>query len=366
MSESVIAPLPKGRIQYVDALRGFTMLLVVFAHVETFGLFNFEYETFVGRLFQSFRMPLFFFISGFVAYKPDREWNLNTCWTLTKKKIAIQIIPTLAIGAVYTYAYLQSDMLSFISDPAKLGYWFPFVLLEMFVLYYAVSAVSYTVGKKWISIPKPVISSVSLIFLALVMYLLKLPFKIVPVLDTIGNFTSLHYTFNYFMYFVFGVLARQYSDRFETIIENKYVSAAVILLFAGVFFFYNFLNVSVDDMFLKEKVILTMLESIIGFLGVVVVYSFFRKYSDSFDGGTKLGSSLQYIGRRTLDIYLLHYFFLPFLPEAGDFLRQSHNVVLELFIGLCLSVLIVIVCLCVSNVIRLSPFLGKYLFGAKE
>lgn len=366
MSESVIATLTKGRIQYVDALKGFTMILVVFAHVETFGFFNFEYNTFVGRLFQSFRMPLFFFISGFVAYKSDRVWNLNTCWSLTKKKIAIQIVPTLTIGAVYTYAYLQSDMLSFISDPAKAGYWFPFVLLEMFLLYYTVSAISYTLGKKWLDVHNSVISSTLLIFLALVMYLLKLPFKIVPILDTIGDFTSLHYTFNYFVYFVFGVLARQYSDRFETSIENKYISAAVILLFAGVFSFYNSLNVSDDDMFLKEKIILTIIESIIGFLGIVVVYSFFRKYSDSFDGGTKLGSSLQYIGRRTLDIYLLHYFFLPFLPEMGDFLRQSQNVVIELCVGLCLSVMIVIVCLCISNVIRISPFLGKYLLGAKE
>lgn len=150
MSENVIVPKAKERIQYIDALRGFTMILVVFAHVETFGFFNFEYETFLGRLFQSFIMPLFFFISGFIAYKSDRVWNLHTCWTLTKKKMIVQIIPALIIGMIYTYTYLQSDIIKFISDPAKVGYWFTFVLLEMFLLYYSISGVSYAIGKRTI------------------------------------------------------------------------------------------------------------------------------------------------------------------------------------------------------------------------
>lgn len=365
MSENVIVPKAKERIQYIDALRGFTMILVVFAHVETFGFFNFEYETFLGRLFQSFRMPLFFFISGFIAYKSDRVWNLHTCWTLTKKKMIVQIIPALIIGMIYTYTYLQSDIIKFISDPAKVGYWFTFVLLEMFLLYYSISGVSYAIGKRT-TIHESVISFWSLILTAFLLYLLKLPLKTVPVLDTIGNYTSIHYTFNYFMYFVFGVLARQHSYRFETILENKYISAAVILLFAGGFFLYNSLYVAIDQSVLTWKIVLTILESIIGFLGVTVVYSFFRKYSDSFNSDTKLGSTLQYVGRRTLDIYLLHYFFLPYFPQIGVFLKQSHNLTIELFIGLSLSVLIIIVCLCISNIIRMSPFLGKYLFGAQE
>jgi fucose 4-O-acetylase-like acetyltransferase len=61
------ATIKKERIQYIDALRGFTMLLVVFAHVETFSFQYMENATFLGEFFKLFRMPLFFFISGFIT-----------------------------------------------------------------------------------------------------------------------------------------------------------------------------------------------------------------------------------------------------------------------------------------------------------
>lgn len=57
------------RIKYIDALRGFTMILVVFAHIEAFSMFGMQHTTFLGSIFQSFRMPLFFFISGYIAFK---------------------------------------------------------------------------------------------------------------------------------------------------------------------------------------------------------------------------------------------------------------------------------------------------------
>ena len=65
------------RIQYIDALRGFTMILVVFAHVLlwTFNLGN--HETVIGSLFITFRMPMFFFISGYISYKSTQLWTYS-------------------------------------------------------------------------------------------------------------------------------------------------------------------------------------------------------------------------------------------------------------------------------------------------
>lgn len=353
------------RIQYIDALRGFTMILVVFAHVETFCFFKFGYETFIGRLFQSFRMPLFFFISGYIAYKKDRIWSIKTCWHLARKKISIQVIPTLFFGLIYTYCYLRSDFSTFISDASKMGYWFTFVLLEMFLIYYTLNGVSYVICKKmrW---PESTVVMILLVLTAVVCYLLKLPLKLIPLLDTIGNYTSLHYTFNYFVYFVFGVLFRSYYNFFLSLIDNKYFNAIVILFFAAIFFFSSDLLINTNNRDTLIKVVITILETVLGFLGILIVFTFFRKNSASFDSSTKLGVMLQYVGRRTLDVYLLHYFFLAPIPKIGEYLTVSNNVVIELSLGFILSIFIVGLCLCISNVIRVSPFLGKYLFGARE
>ncbi|MFK1753854.1 acyltransferase family protein [Bacteroides fragilis] len=59
----------KKRIEYIDAMRGFTMLLVVFGHVLTHCLRNYSEDSVVYCFFERFRMPMFFFISGYIAYK---------------------------------------------------------------------------------------------------------------------------------------------------------------------------------------------------------------------------------------------------------------------------------------------------------
>lgn len=111
----------KKRIEYIDALRGLLMLLVVFCHVECFGFIDFSYDTPFGQLISTFRMPLFFFISGFVAYKSE-EWDSRWWINSTKKKARVLLIPTFVFGLIYTYLHLHKNASAFIGDPAKLQF----------------------------------------------------------------------------------------------------------------------------------------------------------------------------------------------------------------------------------------------------
>jgi fucose 4-O-acetylase-like acetyltransferase len=94
-----------------------------------------------------------------------------------------------------------------------------------------------------------------------------------------------------------------------------------------------------------------------------MVFCFFR-LSASWLQRIHLSKPLQYVGTRTLDIYLLHYFFLPrfLLPYAG-LLQNYNNSAIEFLVILSIALLVLGVTLLASYVIRLNHFLGHYLFG---
>ena len=87
---------PTKRLEYIDAMRGLTMLLVVYSHIMYFGysISDFteinSFNAFIGL----FRMPLFFFVSGFVLYKASQIWNLKDSAIFIAKKFKVQIITT--------------------------------------------------------------------------------------------------------------------------------------------------------------------------------------------------------------------------------------------------------------------------------
>ena len=124
---------PTKRIEYIDALRGFTMILVVFSHVEWFS-FDLR-SSFINDLFISFRMPLFFFISGLIGYKANVVWDKAMWWKMSKKKMLVQILPTIVFGLTFACLYKRNSIQDFICNESKIGYWFTIVLFEMFLFH---------------------------------------------------------------------------------------------------------------------------------------------------------------------------------------------------------------------------------------
>jgi len=109
-----------------------------------------------------------------------------------------------------------------------------------------------------------------------------------------------------------------------------------------------------------------------GITGMIMIFTLFRLLHTS--SITHLPSSifhlpssiLKYVGTRTLDIYLLHFFFLPrFLMEYAPQLQVYDSRLIEFVVIMFLSLIILVLCLITSYIIRLSPFLGHYLFGVK-
>lgn len=340
--------MKNDRIGFIDALRGFSMILVVYSHIECFSLYGFNHDTFLGTVFMSFRMPLFFFISGFVlALSEKNEFSLRK---EISKKVRVLLVPTFLIGALYVILFFNWDFISAVRNAAKFGYWFTFVSFEFYFIWLLLRKLKVRIGYVFL--------------FGLVLYPLKRLLILNATLLEVSNVLSLHYIFEYFQFFVLGFICSKYKDLFF----RKIQSAFVILLAIYIILLYlKYSDIGFDyrsNLYLHY--INKFSDLLLRYFGVFIVMAVFKKYAPAFESTTKCGKTLQYIGRRTLDIYLLHYFMLPALPMVGDFFKQYPNLVLELTTVIIISLLIIGCCLLVSSILRTSSFLEYWLFGAKK
>ena len=97
-------------------------------------------------------------------------------------------------------------------------------------------------------------------------------------------------------------------------------------------------------------------------LGIFSIFYFFMKNGQYMDN-SRVGKTLQFIGRRTLDIYLLHYFFVNNSTSWVNNFNFSPTIIFV--ISILTSLVIIGICLLISKFLRTNPLLGKILFGAK-
>ena len=101
----------KPRLEWLDALRGFTMIMVVANHVAGLGFGEEWNHSSAIPFLVLFRMPLFFFVSGFLAYKASQVWNLRNFGSLIWKKVKVQTIPTLVFFFLAIFANRSAAVL---------------------------------------------------------------------------------------------------------------------------------------------------------------------------------------------------------------------------------------------------------------
>ncbi len=342
------------RISYLDALRGFTMILVVVSHVAKF----LDVETLSpGSLhyyFNHFRMPLFFFISGFVFYKAGFVWNRVNIKKFLCKKVTVQVISPLIFLVCYVH-YIDFSLREALLDNFKAGYWFTFTLFEYFLLYIATRKISDLFGAE----ENKAIIAMSLMGLFLYLFPKQwLCSESLPpfVSDTLGLLGATRMM--YFIFFVSGTWVRKNFSTAENILDKSHLTTyAVIIFFTTSIFF----DIHTFNPYLQK--ITSLLLSL---CGIIIIFSLFRKHGSLFSTDNPASSLLKFIGRRTLDIYLLHSFFINFrLPE--QLLSIIHNnPLLEFTVSLLLTAITITACLAVSAALRTSDALAHFLFGAPK
>ena len=354
-------PVKKQRLEWLDAMRGFTMILVVSNHVAGFG---FDMSNKISSSMQFlvlFRMPLFFFVSGFLAYKASQVWNLRNLGTLVTKKLRVQLIPTIVFFA-FAIAVLRDNFWPAVEDayhsPFKGGYWFTLVLLYMFLVYYPFA---------WLESKLPRRSWIPIVLLFVVSLLVYescfLPkyfywaFGYRKPRPTFLWDSSIIQLMQYFPFFLYGNIVHRYWDKAQRVMDSKWFFPIIITVVI-----FCTLDVLKWHTMRREWANLPLTLSKFILLTMVVMY--FRHYQQYFTKLSPIGASLQYIGRRTLDIYLLHYLFMPNLPTIGSFFNTyRHNFALDTTLSVLIALVVIGFSIITSNILRISPFLKKWLFG---
>lgn len=351
-----------NRIEWIDSLRGLIMLFVVLFHVENYSLVGGNIQG-MDSFFAMFRMPLFLFVSGFLAFKANQQPDFGTVRRVLAKKLRVLILPTLFFGLLYTLTVFASRhgfsartaIGCFFESDHKLGYWFTWVLFPMFVVYYLVS---YLMRNRQLYVRQ-----ITLACVALVCYLLSLLGTHFYQKYGIANFLSLYNFLQYFQFFIFGTIFSCYRERMFQWLDKKYSTTAVLVLFVVCYIVRNeVMGMSAPFFKLMSKGLLEVGR----FMGVMTFVALFRCYSDFFSSKTAIGRFLQYTGRHTLDVYMLHFFFLPRLVMVGVFFKHTPNFMLELSLCVGLSLLIMLCCFAVSCFIRVSPVLSYLFLGEKK
>ena len=348
------------RLSWLDALRGFTMILVVAYHVAQVSFHETEKTSAALPFLVLMRMPLFFFVSGFLAYKADFSWTVPNALRLTWKKFKVQVIPTLVFMIIFVIFKMKGDFLDgftrLLVSPTKGGYWFTWVLLQMFIIYY--------VGCYIINKVSPLKEQVrgALLFVAWAVSVfayetLYLPKVFTYHKDLFFDYSSLIQTIRYMQFFLLGNIVRRYWDKVERLFDTSWFFPLMVTLAVVC-------CAEIFQLHTLKKAWVNLPRTTAMYALLLLVVMFFRHYQAWFGEGQRAGRFLSFIGMRTLDIYLLHFLLLPQMPQVGEWLNANQpNFLLSIVLSVSVALIVIAFCLLASQLLRVSPFLQLYLFG---
>ncbi len=333
------------RIGFIDGMRGFAIFLVILGHVLLMG-FNLGHAL-LTQIIYSFHMPLFFFISGYVAYN-NRELCLRREMinkTMTLVVPASLFYATFAIIHDVTYNTVMNR-----GGGIFMGYWFTFVLFEFFMVYY----LAYLIGRYTTDAVMTTVLVISSIVCAVMV-----GFGYVDgTANIIKCFEGVRFT-EFLQFFVFGIICKKYNAKFLKIVKEDWFTGVCLLLLLATMtiFFKKFIS--------PYGALMWMVRTTIPYLAILLSFSLFYYYENFFQSDySKWSRGMRFIGRRTLDIYFIHYFFIPNMPYITSYL--DGRLILQLILGSLLTISIMAVSIFIGEIIRKSTFTSRYLLGIRK
>ena len=281
-------------------------------------------------------MPLFFFISGFLAYK--EQLSGGGVWGRVWKKAIYLVVPTLIVKSFFDLLNYKNPLSFFIHGLG--GYWFGITLFECFFIYYITSSIFKNVRHHMIALI--VLSCCGLILLSSLR-------EFGPLLFDMNHLTK------YFHFFTMGLLARRYKTYYSVIMASEWAKLISLICF--------FLLLFTINMPIWPPILFHLLRDIVlRYLGLFIVLSFFVCHENKFAKNNLSNSIMYHIGRSSMAIYLLQYFFLPDYNFMPSWIKEMDHLSLYV-IAFVYAVVIMVICLVCISFLSNSEKIRKYVLG---
>lgn len=326
-------PPMSNRIMHIDQLKGFAIVLIVLGHIQ---YFTFEStHSLIGMLTDSVQIPIFLFISGYLtSHTPG---SIKEKLISKAKRLLIPFIFTGMLWMLYSHFTLSE----FMFQDFKKGYWFTYVLFLFFILFFFINQFTYKI--KNIVYDFIVWGSVC-VGLGLV-----LKFQLIS--GATSAFLSYPLIFHYFPFFIGGVLMKKYPTFFSYIEEHNLFFTLSLILYGICFAF----------LYQTEH---SLYKIGVNIFGLYVCYALFKSFANKI----LFGKALSYLGKKSLEIYLIHYFFLSSIAtlwEGSSFTMDNLNFVLRLLVSMLLALLVISCSIGISYIVGYSKLLGFLFLGKK-
>lgn len=336
------------RIDYIDGIRGFAIILVVVGHAIAWNypdwhevcLFSQTQskEYMVGgvvwQLIYSFHMALFFMVSGYLS--GTSIVDKQNYWDKIKNKTVRLLVPYMATG--YLIFFVRGNW----------GYWFLLTLYEMSLLW----IILYVLLKK---LNPASVMWKDILVMALVYGLLRG----LSIFSLTASYIDVN-LLKYFIPFCFGSLMRRHP------VVERMVRGGKSYTFCLVLFFLLFISRYLTNVPLLYLTIerVDFFFSISALCACIVVFSTFMNGVNS-----KAEKLLAYLGKVSMPIYILHILFVVQLPNVGLFLLEQSamtSITIQIVYSFAVSVIAISLSLFLYYILRRSALIRLLMFGEKE
>lgn len=314
------------RIDYIDTAKAVAIISVVYGHVLQFDLYGWALgHSLLGKLVGSYHNYLFMFLSGMVSITIIEKKNILSD---IYKRFRRLIVPALAIGIPYTY-FTGADVLAFLNNPYKWGYWYLFVLFGLYVISYLFALLQ----------PKTLWWVYILTFP--MWYFVNCHTNIIP--QAINDFFCFDLIVRYFPFFFIGSIVKRHHLH-EKLFSKPLLAVYLVIAVAGFFLRFAGLTI-VQDLFRFAEV-----------MSIITICKLGRAFLKQ--------SWLTHIGGNTLYIYVFHYIALQLMvnPNAINWFVENGNLKIDILFATGPVIAAILFSLLVKYLLNKIPYIMKTVF----